>query len=604
MSAYRWVRRMTAPLDVLIKNTTIVDGTGRPRYTADIGITGQKIVAIGQVVSEAGKVVDGSGLITCPGFVDVHSHADLSILQCPAADNLIMQGVTTFIGGNCGISLAPVKNLDYFQETMQTWGLDFELKWKSFGDYLSAVETNGLSVNYLPLVGHNAIRGAVLGKDYQRKATGSEIVEMKRFVVEAMESGCWGLSVGLDAVTPGHYADLDELVELVEVIKDYAGLFTPHTRHHQNQWPAERAGENAYGLYQGPKGEIITGRYHGLLEAIEISRLAGGVKLLIAHLTPAYLVPQPHPAFLDEALAQATLADIIERPRSEGLDISFNVVGSEHSIGSQLPVIESFFSQKLSLPDWLRGMSKDAFVAALKTNAFRTKVKELVDSGKLKFSMINPVTDPYWMDSYRILHCHNQNYEGKSIGEIARQRQPRYITRAVYEESIEVLCDILVDDPNTTWALVQDKREYGVLATFLKHPWGMPCSDVHALPALMEKTSDIFGYGISPTAYGVFPHFIRTIVKEQKVLSLEEAIRKVTSLPIRDVLGLPERGVLVEGAYADVLLFDFDALRDHDDFLNPTAPPEGIQYVFVNGKVALENGRLTQSKNGQVIRRR
>jgi N-acyl-D-amino-acid deacylase len=120
----------------------------------------------------------------------------------------------------------------------------------------------------------------------------------------------------------------------------------------------------------------------------------------------------------------------------------------------------------------------------------------------------------------------------------------------------------------------------------------------------MEKASGIFGYGISPTAYGVFPHFIRTMVKEQKALSLEEAIRKVTSLPARDILGLPERGFLKEGAYADVLLFDLDALRDRDDFLNPTGPPEGIRYVFVNGRVALENGCLTQIKNGQVIRRR
>jgi len=595
---------MAASLDVLIKNTTIVDGTGRPHYTGDIGIAAGKIATICQVAGEAEKVVDGSGLITCPGFVDVHSHADLSILQCPTADNLIAQGVTTFVGGNCGISLAPVKNLDYFRETMHTWGLKFDLKWKNFGEWLSVVEVNGLSLNYVPMVGHNAIRGAVLGKNYQRKATGAEIAEMKQLVVEAMQSGSWGLSAGLDAATPGHYADLDELVELVRAIKDYAGLFTPHTRHHQNQWPAERDGENAYGLYHGPKGEIITGRYHGLLEAIEISRLAGGVKLLIAHLTPAYLVPQPHPAFLDEALAQATLADIIERPRSEGLDVSFNVVGSEHSIGSQLPVIESFFSQKLALPGWLRAMTRDAFVADLKTSTFRSKVKKLVDSGKLKFGMINPVIDPYWMDSYRILRCHNQDYEGKTIGEIARQRQPRYITRAVYDESIDVLCDILIDDPDTTWALIQDKREFGVLTTFLKHPLGMPCSDVHALPASMEKASDIFGYGISPTAYGVFPHFIRTMVKEQKALSLEEAIRKVTSLPARDVLGLSERGVLKQGAYADVLLFDFDALRDHDDFLNPTAPPEGIRYVFVNGRVALENGSLTQIKSGQVIRRR
>ena len=586
----------SARYDVLIRNTTIVDGTGRPSCRGSVAVAGGRVAAVGAVEGSAALEIDGAGLTTCPGFVDAHSHADLSILQVPGAENLVMQGITTFVGGNCGVSLAPIRDRSYFDAARKAWNLDLEPAWASFGGFLEAVQSAGLAPNYLPLVGHNAIRGAVLGTDYQRPSRPDELEVMKGLLEESLDSGCFGFSVGLDAATPGHYADLDEIAELLRLVSRRDGVFAPHTRHHQNQWPASRAGQNVYGIYHGPKGEIITGRYHGLLEAVELSRQAG-VRLHLAHLTPAFLVPQPHPDYLDEALARATLEAVIDGPAAEGLEVSFNVVSSPHSIGAEIPILDS-------LPAGLRSLDRDALVRKLKTRAFRDRLRRLIDSGQMKFGMIHPVTDPYWSDSYIVLRCANREYEGRTLWDLARRREPMHTVKAVYVDCVEVLCDILVDDPQATWALCRDKREHGVMQHFLRHPRGIPITDVHALPAHPAPGAGIFNYGVSPIAYGAFPWFLETAVKKWRTLSLEEAVRKVSGFPAREVFGLSDRGVLEANAWADIVVLDFERLSAPDDFLHPELPPRGIEYVLVNGVVAFDHGRFTGSRSGTVIRKR
>jgi N-acyl-D-aspartate/D-glutamate deacylase len=591
--------------DIIIKDAKIVDGTGRPAYNGSIGIKGERITAVTSDTNKlkSARIINGTGLVASPGFIDPHSHADLSILQYPRAENLIMQGITTFVGGNCGISLAPVKDMEYFKGIMDAWGLELKPDWKSFDGWLSKVESAGHSPNYVPLVGHNAVRGAVMGDDFKRKASGDEIKEMKRLLTEAIDSGAFGFSAGFDAASVGHFADVDEVVELARIAGKHGGMFAPHTRHHQSQWPADNPSQFGYGLFHAPKGEIITGRYHGLLEAVEISRLADMIPLNIAHLTPAYSVPQPHPHFLDEALAKATLTDIVDSAIDGGINLSYNVIAWSQSIGSQLPVIESFFSPLLILPDWMRALEREEFADKLKNREFRNRVKNVIYGGNFKFGMLHPITDPYWMDCYRILTCKNREYEGKTVGQIAREKRPHSIIEAVYDESVETVFNILVDDPGATWALIIDKREYGALPTFLKHPAGMPCTDVHALPASPSSDQGVYGYGISPTAFGLFPHYIRLFVKEEKVLTIEEAVMKATSVPASRVLGLSDRGVLKEGFFADVVVFSLDKLKEGEDFLEPSKPPEGISSVIVNGKVVYENMKHTGETPGKVLRK-
>ena len=435
-----------------------------------------------------------------------------------------------------------------------------------------------------------------------RQASSREVEDMKQMVAEAMQSGAFGLSTGLDAAWPAHFAKTEEIIELALVAQKNGGLFAPHTRHHQNQWPAARADDFGYGIFHAPAGEIIVGRYHGLLEAIEIARKANGVALHIAHMTPAYIVPQPHPEFLDEALAKATLVDIIDRARDDGLALTYNVIAWSHSIGSAAPLMASFFNQALLLPDWLKALSKEEFALKLETRAFREGLKAFISSGKFKFRMMHPLTDPYWMDCIEILRCKRTEYVGKTIGDIARDRQPLDIIRAVYEESLGAVFDILAEDADTLCADIIDKREHGVLSVFLAHPAGTPCTDTGVLPANPVPASGAFEAFASPTSYGLYPHYIRVFVKEKGALGLEEAVRKATSLPAQEVLGLTDRGKIAEGMYADVILFDLERLEEGGDYLHPARPPVGIECVLVNGTVVCEKNTHTGERPGRVLR--
>jgi N-acyl-D-amino-acid deacylase len=588
-------------LDVLIHDATVIDGTGRPAFKADIGVRGERIALVGSAGVQAAEMVDGTGLVACPGFIDSHSHADLTIESCPEAENLVMQGVTTFIGGNCGGSLAPVGDRAYFEQLQKMWHLPPEAHWSTFADWLDRLEAIPTSVNIVPLVGHNTIRGAVLGPSYNRAATEEEVARMRLLLAEALHSGAFGMSAGLDANMPGHFAGREELVSLVRLTGEHGALFTPHTRHHQNQWFSDDVSDNAYGLYQGARGEIIAGRYHGLLEALEISRAAGLDRLLIAHLTPSYIVPQPHPETIDQALAEATLAEIVDGPRARGLEVFFNVVGWEHSIGSRQGILAALLEPSLSRPAWLAAIGPDELPGKLRDARFRGQLRAHLLSGRFKFGMLNPVTDPYWMDCYRVLECRAGGFAGRTIGEIARERSPDDIIRAVYVEAVEAVFDILIQDPGATWALIADKREHHVLDTFLRHPAAMPISDITALPA-NESARGVFIYGISPTAYGLFPQYLRRYVREKPVLRLEDAIHRITGLPAR-LFGIPERGTIREGAYADLVLLDFERLREGTDYLRPAEPPTGIARVMVNGRTVWQDGGHTGMKPGRLLRK-
>lgn len=617
--------------DVVLKSCNIVDGSGKSTFKGSIGIKGEKIAVVGDVKGDAAIEINGSGLVACPGFVDPHSHADTTISRYPLADNLVMQGVTMFLGGNCGSTPAPLNKvvqsryvfadlwwrevepskpipdflpldlMDKYSDAIKK-KLGYAIDWRTFDEWLSKVEKIGISINYAPLAGHATIRTSVMGEDWKRRATEKEIEEMKRYVEEAMLSGAFGISSFFDP-SPGEYAAIEEIIELAKIASKYGGLYSPHTRNHQNNWYTEDWKEHGYGINHQPPGEVIAGRYHGLLEAIEVIRIAN-LPLLIAHFTPAYLTPQPTPEFLQEAIGKATIEETIDKARKEGLKVHYNAIAYSASIGYQGPMIESFFSQRLALPDWLKKMKEEEFIEQLKDKAFREKVKKFIYSGRFKFKMIHPLTDPYWTDCFKIIRCKNIEYVGKTIGEIARKRCPDHIIKAVYDESIETLFDILMEDPDTTWADILDKREYpGALRVFFKHPAGMPCTDCSALPAA-PPTRFVRGHTVytAPITYGLYPHYIDKFVKEERVLSLEEAIYHATYLPAQEVLGLKDRGIITPGAYADIVLFDFQKIRMAGDFMNPNTPPEGIVNVLVNGKIVYDKMKHTGARPGKVIR--
>jgi N-acyl-D-aspartate/D-glutamate deacylase len=591
----------------LFKNTKIVDGTGRLGYVGDVAIKGERIVAIGKVTGTAATVIDGTGLVTSPGFIEVHSGAENGILRYPLADNYIMQGITTVLTSYCGHGAVPANGLTYgaFGEPGKGVGADPE-KALTTAQWMAKVEKAGTALNLAhitPLTDN--VRGIVMGGDFKRPATPAEIEKMKAMVEEDMKSGSWGVSIGLD---PGRrqYASREEVIECAKIAQKYGGILHPHTRNHQNNWFTEDPQELGYGFLYQPKGEVMTGRYHGLLEQVEMAYEANNITLMFGHFTPAYVIPQPHPEYLQAAYAKATIEEIIDPAWKRGQRVYFNIIAAPYSVGWLQPMITPLLgaarrSSNLKLPSWWTDLTKEQLLEKLKSKEFRKKAKdEIIFSGKFKFEMVHPVYDPYWMDCFKIINCKNKKYEGKTIGELARERSPNNIMKAVYEESLNVMFDILIEDPDTTWAQILDKREMtGGLPVFFKDRRAMPIIDHGIAPAELEEGKEI----PAPLQYGMVPNYIDTYVKKLGVLTLEEAINRTSFLPAQEILNMKDRGLIALGAYADLVIFNFDQISQAGSYEHPNVPPNGIRYVFVNGKLTFKDKAFTGVRAGKILRK-
>lgn len=585
---------MSEEFDLIIINGLVYDGKGNPPYKASIAVKDGKIVKIGDIRRfEAKRVIDAKGLAVSPGFIDIHSHGDETLFLYPTADSFVMQGITTIIGGNCGFTPAPLRDwwllsfweydlwdelrpfkyypeilipLDEFKKKVkEVYGID--INWKSFNDYLKRIESIGISVNYAPLVGHNTIRAQVMGNDYKRKAKPEEIKEMKELVREAMEAGAHGLSTGLD-YEPGAYADTEELIELVKVVKEYGGIYSTHWR---------RTGIRKERVEFRPPEKI-----KGILEAIEIGKKTK-VPVQISHIMSGYAIYPPPPPELATSAAKATIK-VIDNARKEGIDITFDVIPN---------VDGGVFTFKYLaglLAPWVRELgSRENLAKALKAKDFRDEVKQVILSGKWWY--INPKVNPYWAEKVKILVCKNNSYVGKTLAEIASEKN---------QDPIDTLFDIIIEDPDT-------RVEYGSfideseVIEFIKHPYSMICTDTFALDFKWEIKKPPY-FLPHPNTYAAFPRFIRRYVRELKVITLEEAIKKITFLPAQK-LKLKGRGVIEVGAYADIVIFNPNEIAEGGDYLEPRKPPKGIHYVIVNGEIVVEKGKHTAKKPGKVIRR-
>jgi N-acyl-D-amino-acid deacylase len=552
--------------DMIIKNTNIVDGTGRAQFRGDIAIKGERIAAVGKVRGEAITVIDGSELITCPGFIDPHSHAARSIRAFPSADNFILQGITTVLAGNCGDSWPRAEDL-------------------SFVEWLSALEGLEKSINIAMLVGHNTVRDFVMGDDFKRHATPDEIEEMKKLVDEAMRNGAYGLSAGLDYY-PGEYADTGELIELAKVVAKYGGRYVPHLRHCNSHWQAVDQEEWGYGVFHGPIEDAWVGKYRGLIEAIEVCRKSN-VHLHLAHMYPVYNIPQPHPEFLDEAVAKATLW-IIDNAREEGLNITLDVLYAVEGYTSMNLLINEFIRSRTPSLKWLSDVGNVEFIEKLKTGEYRKRIREIYSTNRLKLGKNHTKADPYWIDRFKILECKNREYEGKTIGELSIEKNT---------DALDVIFDILIEDPDTKWAQFLDDRCYEkAIDAFFQDPKTFPSTDLRCYPPISKAQGRMPAY-----TYGIYADFIGTYVRDKSAISLEEAVKKATSLPAH-MLSLEDRGIISSGAYADIVIFDFDRIMMTGTFLNPAQRPEGIEYVLVNGNTVYKDSAHTGEKPGRLLR--
>jgi len=547
---------MLPTFDLVLANGRVVDGCGNPWFRGDIGIRGGRIVEIAPPGTLHGQEqINADGRFIAPGFVDIHTHSDLSILVNRRAESAVRQGVTTQVIGNCGMSPAPVSE-DRLDEMRHDWGRisdtpEVTWQWRTFAQYLGTLQEGGLAINVAALVGHGALRIAAMGFD-EREPTVAELARMEDLLAEAMGAGAFGMSTGL-VYPPGCFARTDEIIALCRVVSRYGGLYASHIR--------------------GERESIL----EAVAEAIQIGREAR-LPVQISHNAPKYGAPC-------DATANLRL---VEEARENGQDVTV-----DNDVHTDLGVL-----LVEALPQTLQERPITEIVNLLRDGDARRQIQEeIVRDLRPAFGPAGLLKHGQW-GRITIMHATtNRDVVGKTMAAIARERG---------QDPFDVYLDLIVENGDTVDAIFDyiDEENIRIL---LRHPAVMICSDGEVL-APYGFLNDPPPY--SPCSYGEFPGVLERYVREEPVLTLEEAIRKMTSFPAQRI-GLMDRGVLRPGARADVVLFDLERVRDRATNLYPhTYPfenyphqyPEGIDYVFVNGTMVVDGERHTGALPGQVLR--
>ena len=528
--------------DLIITNGHIIDGTGSPWYSGDIGIRGGRIVAIG-VLKDAPTqhTIDAGGKVVAPGFIDMLGQSEATILVEPRLPSKIYQGITTEITGE-GSSLAPL-NARMLADDKATWErYGVRPDWTDLAGYFRALERARPAINLGTFVGAGGLRNLVIGQE-DRPATPQELEAMQAEVQKAMEQGAFGLSTSLQYV-PDRFASTEEIVALAKVAARYGGSYITHQRSE-------------------------SGKLDESLD--EVFRIAREARLpaQIYHLKTAYKKNWGRmPAVLRR----------IERARSQGLDVSAN----------QYPWIAGSNGVDACLPLWVREGGKDKLVERLKDPAQRARIKQelLTD-------------DPSWENQYlgsggpsgvlvaSVLNPELKKYEGMTIAQIAEAqgKQPE-----------DALMDLVIADRGNSSGIIFIMSEDDV-KTALKHPLVSLCTDsgAVALDGILSKQRS------HPRAWGSTARILGKYVRQDGVLTLEEAIRKRTSLPASR-MGLQDRGIVRPGMLADLVAFDPERVIDRATFEKPLAYSEGIPYVAVNGQLVVDGGTITDARPGRALR--
>jgi N-acyl-D-amino-acid deacylase len=514
-------------------------------FKGSVQVEGDQIFEVTRSRTESrGEEIDVSGLFVCPGFIDMHSHSDLTLLKNPNAESKIHQGVTAEVVGNCGMSMAPIEEENKAELVKYVTSLlgveDLHLTWRNFDEYLSCIEESGSAVNVIPLVGHGTIRIAVMGFD-DRAPSSKELERMKTMIKESMRAGAFGMSSGL-IYPPGCFADIEELVELCKPVSTLKGIYSTHIR-----------GE----------GETLVS---AVKEAIETGRRAK-ISVEISH----------HKAAGRQFWGQVkTTLKMIDQARQEGIDVSCD----------QYPYPAAWTKLSAVLPDWVKVGGVDSLVERLKDADVRKRLTKEIEEGIPGWS--NHVKACGW-DGIMISQAkYDTSLEGKTVAQIARDRA---------KNPYDVLFDILVEEETAVRAIYFMMSEDDVI-TVMKHPNTMIGTDGIALTPHGE-----LGRGKPhPRFYGTFPRLLGRYVREKGVLSIEEAVRKMTSLPA-EKLGLDSRGRIEPGNNADLVVFNYDKIIDKATYQAPHQFPQGIVHVIVNGEFVIRDGKGTGHLPGQVLRK-
>lgn len=523
-------------LDILIKNGTILDGTGQPMYKGDVGIQEGKIVEIGDLHNEhAEKEIDATGKYVAPGFIDVNNHSDTywRIFLDPDMESMLYQGVTTIIGGNCGTSLAPLANREVMK-SIQKW-TDMKkvaFNWLTMKEFLNEVENKKLSVNFGSLVGHGTLRRGLVG-DEVRDISPLEMKQMKKMLAQAMKDGALGFSTGL-VYTHAKLASSREIAELAEVVKKYGGVYATHIR--------------------GESNELI----RAVEEAVRVSQITG-VKLQISHLKAMNKKNWP---LMEEAL------NMVETARSSGLDVHFDVYPYT-STGSVLYI---------TLPDWATEGGRTMMLSRLKDSDTRKRIIKEMKENDNDYSKITIS-----------ISALDKTLNHKKIIDIAK----------LQGKSIEdTILDVLIASEGHVVTMMEVLSEKNVDKGVIN-----PFSIISSNGAGYNTQHISSGEMVHPRNFGSFPRVFAEYVRARGVVGWEEAVHKMSGLPA-EKFNLEKRGILAKGNFADVVVFDPKEIRDLATVENPYQYSQGVQYVLVNGQVALDNGNIANQRAGQVLRRK
>ena len=596
---------MSDEYDLIIKDAYIVDGSGKAPYKGSVGVKGDKVAALGAVKGDAEKVVEAKGLYASPGWIDAHSHGDSTLLFFPKAESYVMQGVTTFVGGECGGSQGPFgdmmglpgiasehinelephkyypKNQVFPREDVNELmkrHYGWEGDWNTLGEWRDRVEKVGGSMHAAPLVGQGTCRINVMGNDYKRHSTPEELESIKERIHQAMREGAIGISTGLD-YDPGVWASMDEINECVSLMKEYGGVYCPHWR---------RTGRRRDVKF----GDARSNKVDGLLESINTCRVTG-VKTNIAHLTPGWrLVPEGN-EYMEEHNIRATL-QYFDDALEEGLDISFDSMPWFLRGGFDvMPYLSSI------LTPWLRESgSREKFAEWLKVPDYREEIVDALKNGKWYIRLAySPNSNPQWAENIWVSKHKDEKLIGKNVAQIAAERD---------KPLLDTWFDLICEDPDATGytAGTADTGNFPwkpYRALMFQHRCGSLSLDqsVYDVEYRMKKPPY---RRPGRNAYGAFPAFIDKMVNELNVFTVEECIYKI-STAAAEHHNLKGRGTITPGSYADITVFSLDKLKVVSTPVEPNKHPKGIEYVFVNGDAVVEKGKHTGAAPGRVLRR-
>ncbi len=529
--------------DLIIMNGRIVDGTGNPWFYGDVAIRGNRIVKVGRIsFGRAVRRIDARGLIVAPGFIDMLGQSELNLLIDPRAESKVFQGITTEITGE-GSSAAPLN--EYIVKESESFFKHFKITadWRTLAEYFSRLERSHMAINLATYVGATQVRQYVL-RDENRAPTAAELDEMRKLVAQAMEDGAVGLSTSL-VYAPAFYAKTEELIELAKVAARYGGVYASHIRNESNS--------------------IMT----ALDEAIRIGTEAN-IPVEIFHLKMA---GKPNWGKMRDVISR------IEAARARGLDIT----------ADQYPYVAGATSLGANVPPWAHEGGTARFLERLKDPATRAK---------LKTEMRAPSSN--WENFYlgagggegilisSVLNRELAKYEGKRLNEVAKLMGKN--------DEIDALFDLLIDDNAQTGMVVFLMNEDDVKLA-LKQPWVSIGVD-HGAVALSGPLAEGRAH---PRGYGSFPRILGRYVRDERILSLEDAIRKMTSLAANRV-NLVDRGLVKQGYFADVVVFDPRQVGDVATFEDPNRLSTGMRYVIVNGAMVVFAGKQTNALPGKPLR--